>query len=261
MLLAIDIGNTNIKYGVFDKDSLKASFRVSSRLNRTADEYGAVLLNLLSSEKITVKDIDGIIVSSVIPSLNYTIRHMCEFFFNVTPLFVGHGIKTGLNVKADHPKEVGADRIVNSVAAWRKYGKNGEPLVVIDFGTATTFNILTDATFIGGVIAPGIKTSLESLVSGTAQLPMIELKAPKTVIARDTETNMQAGIIFGFAGLVEKIVEKIKSELGVDCIKVVATGGMGEVIAKEVSVITTFDRKLTLEGLKIIYDLNAKVLY
>lgn len=150
---------------------------------------------------------------------------------------------------------------MNSVAAWRKYGKNGEPLVVIDFGTATTFNILTDATFIGGVIAPGIKTSLESLVSGTAQLPMIELKAPKTVIARDTETNMQAGIIFGFAGLVEKIVEKIKSELGVDGIKVVATGGMGEVIAKEVSVITTFDRKLTLEGLKIIYDLNAKVLY
>lgn len=256
MLLAIDIGNTNIKYGVFNGGALTASFRVASNLNRTADEYGAVLLNLLSSEKIEVKDIDGVIISSVIPSLNYTIRHMCEYFFRIKPLMVGHGVKTGLNVKVDHAKEVGADRIVNSVAAYKKYGNSNEPMIVIDFGTATTFNVLDGSTLIGGVIAPGIKTSLESLVHGTAQLPMIELKAPKSAIAKDTETNMQAGIIFGFAGLVEKIVAKIKEELSVDEIKVIATGGMGEVIAKEVSVITCFDRKLTLEGLKIIYDLN-----
>ena len=168
------------------------------------------------------------------------------------------GIKTGLNIRVDHPKEVGADRIVNSVAGFRKYGNPDEPLVIIDFGTATTFNVLQGSTLIGGVIAPGIKTALESLVSGTAQLPMIELRAPKSVIAKDTESNMQAGIVFGFAGLVEKIVDKIKTELGVSDIKVIATGGMGEVIAKEVSVITKFDRKLTLDGLRYIYELNSE---
>jgi len=256
MLLAIDIGNTNIKYGIFDKSSLKASFRVSSKLSRTADEYGSVLLNLLASSSIKKEDIDGIIISSVIPALNYTICHMCEYFFKVKPLMIGSGIKTGLNVRVDHAKEVGADRIVNSVGAFNKYGKENEPMIVIDFGTATTFNVLIGNTLVGGVIAPGIKTALESLVSGTAQLPMIELKAPKSAIAKDTETNMQAGIVFGFAGLVEKIVQKISTELGVTDIKVIATGGMGEVISKEVSVITKVDRKLTLDGLRIIYELN-----
>ncbi len=258
MLFAIDIGNTNIKYGIFNGDELIASFRVSSKKNETADEYGATLLNLLSNSNISVEDIDGIIISSVIPSLNYTICHMCEYFFHVKPLMVGHGIKTGLNIKVDHAKEVGADRIVNSVGAYKKYGKDNEPMIVIDFGTATTFNVLLGSTLIGGVIAPGIKTALEGLVNGTAQLPMIELKAPKSVIAKDTETNMQAGIIFGFAGLVEKIVNKIKTELNVEDVLVVATGGMGEVISKEVSVISKTDRKLTLEGLKYIYNLNVK---
>ena len=258
MLLAIDIGNTNIKYGLFDGSDLTASFRVSSRIKRTADEYGSVLINLLSSSGIKQSDITGIIISSVIPSLNYTICHMCEYFFNIKPIMIGRGVKTGLNIRVDHPKEVGADRIVNSVAGYKKYGKADEPLVVIDFGTATTFNVLQGSTLIGGVIAPGIKTALESLVSGTAQLPMIELRAPKSVIAKDTEGNMQAGIVFGFAGLVEKIVDKIKLELGVSDIKVIATGGMGEVIAKEVSVIAKFDRKLTLDGLRYIYELNTE---
>ncbi len=256
MLLVIDIGNTNIKYGIYENDTLKSSFRVSSARTRTADEYGSVLTTLLKSLSIEPTDIEGIIISSVIPSLNYTICHMCEYFFKITPMMVGRGIKTGLNVKVDHPKEVGADRIVNSVGACKKYGDKTSPMIVIDFGTATTFNILDGETFIGGVIAPGIKTALESLVNGTAQLPMIELKAPKSAIAKDTETNMQAGIIFGFAGLVENIVSKIKAELGADDIKVVATGGMGEVLAKEVSSITVFDRTLTLDGLKFIYELN-----
>ncbi|MBO5285445.1 MAG: type III pantothenate kinase [Clostridia bacterium] len=258
MLLAIDIGNTNIKYGLFKGSVLTASFRVSSRIKRTADEYGSVLINLLASAGVKQSDITGIIISSVIPSLNYTICHMCEYFFNTKPIMIGRGIKTGLNIRVDHPKEVGADRIVNSVAGFRKYGNPDEPLVIIDFGTATTFNVLQGSTLIGGVIAPGIKTALESLVSGTAQLPMIELRAPKSVIAKDTESNMQAGIVFGFAGLVEKIVDKIKTELGVSDIKVIATGGMGEVIAKEVSVITKFDRKLTLDGLRYIYELNSE---
>lgn len=254
MLLTVDIGNTNIKYGVFDGDALLGSFRVSSRVTKTADEYGAVLMNLLASEEIDKEAIEGIIVSSVIPSLNYTIVHMCEYFFGKIPMMIGPGLKTGLNIKAENPREVGADIIVNSVAAFRKYGG---PVVVIDFGTATTFDVITARQeLVGCIIAPGIKTSLESLVQGAAQLPMIELGVPKSVLGKNTETSMQAGIIFGYAGLVENIVAKIKRELGVKSLPVVATGGMGEIIAREVSCITKFDRTLTLEGLKMIYNLN-----
>lgn len=255
MLLAIDLGNTNIKYGVFDKKELVASFRVSSRITRTADEYGSILVGLLADRGINKSDIDGIIFSSVIPALNYTICHMCEFFFGITPIIVGPGIKTGLNIKAENPREVGADIIVNSVSAYNKYGG---PIVVIDFGTATTFDVVSDkCELIGVVIAPGIKTALEGLATKTAQLPMVELDAPKTVIGKNTKHCMQAGIIFGFAGLVENIVKRIKKELGVTEIKVVATGGLGEIIAKEVKAINVVDRTLTLDGLKILYELNA----
>lgn len=254
MLLAIDLGNTNIKYGVFDGQKLVASFRVSSRISRTADEYGSVLVGLLSDSGISKKDIDGIIFSSVIPALNYTICHMCEYFFGISPLIVGPGIKTGLNIKADNAREVGADIIVNSVSAYNKYGG---PVVVIDFGTATTFDIISEkCDLIGVVIAPGIKTSLEGLATKTAQLPMVELDAPKTVIGKNTKHCMQAGIIFGFAGLVENILRKIKKELNLNEIKVVATGGLGEIIAKEVKMINLVDRTLTLDGLRFIYELN-----
>ena len=219
MLLAIDLGNTNIKYGVFDGKKLVASFRVSSRISRTADEYGSVLVGLLLNSGIKKTDIDGIIFSSVIPNLNYTICHMCEYFFGITPLMVGPGIKTGLNIKADNPKEVGADIIVNSVSAFNKYGG---PIVVIDFGTATTFDVISkDFELLGVIIAPGIKTSLEGLVSNTAQLPMIELDAPKTVIGKNTKHCMQSGIIFGFAGLVDNILFKIKKGIILNSIFVV----------------------------------------
>ncbi len=254
MLLAIDLGNTNIKYGVFDGDELVASFRVSSRISRTADEYGSVLVGLLADKGIKKSDIDGIIFSSVIPALNYTICHMCEFFFGISPIMIGPGIKTGLNIKAENPREVGADIIVNSVSAYNKYGG---PIVVIDFGTATTFDVISEkCELLGVVIAPGIKTSLEGLATKTAQLPMIELDAPKTVIGKNTKHCMQAGIIFGFAGLVDNILNKIKKELGLDKITVVATGGLGEIIAKQVKTINKIDRTLTLDGLKIIYNLN-----
>ena len=254
MLLAIDIGNTNIKYGVFESDKLIASFRVSSRLSRTADEYGSVLVNLLATSGINKKDIDGVIISSVIPSLNYTICHMCEYFFGIAPMMIGPGVKTGLNIKADNAKEVGADIIVNSVSAFNKYGG---PVVVIDFGTATTFDVISENfELLGVVIAPGIKTSLEGLVSNTAQLPMIELDAPKTAIGKNTKHCMQSGIIFGFAGLVDNILYKIKKELDVKEITVIATGGMGEIIAKEVKDIKKVDRTLTLDGLNMIYKLN-----
>ena len=254
MLLAIDLGNTNIKYGVFDENKLVSSFRVSSRISRTADEYGSVLVGLLADRGIKKTDINGIIFSSVIPALNYTICHMCEYFFGITPLMVGPGIKTGLNIKAENPREVGADIIVNSVSAFNKYGG---PIIVIDFGTATTFDIISDkCELIGVVIAPGIKTSLEGLATKTAQLPMVELDAPKTVIGKNTKHCMQSGIIFGFAGLVENIIKKIKKELGLEQIKVVATGGLGEIIAKEVKAITKVDRTLTIDGLRLLYELN-----
>lgn len=255
MLLAIDIGNTNIKYGIYDGEELVASFRVSSRLSRTADEYGSVLINLLASKGLKTSDVTGVIMSSVIPSLNYTICHMCEYFFGVSPLMVGPGIKTGLNIKADNPKEVGADIIVNSVSAFRKYGG---PVIVIDFGTATTFDVITEnCELIGVAIAPGIKTSLEGLTKNTAQLPTIELEAPRSVLGKNTKTSMQSGVIFGFAGLVDNIVKKIRKELKNDKIKVVATGGLGEMIAKETETVGTVDRTLTLDGLKEIYKLNV----
>ena len=254
MLLAIDVGNTNIKYGIFNDNKLVASFRASSRISRTADEYGSVLVNLMNDKGIKKADIDGVIISSVIPSLNYTICHMCEYFFGVSPLMIGPGVKTGLNVKADNPKEVGADIIVNSVSAFTKYGG---PIIVIDFGTATTFDIISEkCELLGVVIAPGIKTSLEGLVSNTAQLPMIELDAPKSVIGKNTKTCMQAGVVFGFAGLVDSILKRIKTELGSNDIMVVATGGLGEIIAKEVKSINKVDRMLTLDGLRTIYNLN-----
>ena len=256
MLLAIDVGNTNIKYGVFDGNKLAASFRVASHVKKTADEYGAVLTNLLSTSGISLKEIDGIILSSVIPTLNYTVCHMCEYFFGVKPLVVGPGVKTGLNIKAENPREVGADIIVNSVSAYKKYGG---PVVVIDFGTATTFDVVSaKGELIGVIIAPGMKTALASLVTGTAQLPMIELEAPRSVLGKNTENAMQAGIVFGMAGLVEKIIDKIKSETGFGKLTVVATGGMAKLVKGEVTCINAVDRTLTLEGLRLIYDLNKK---
>lgn len=256
MLLVIDIGNTNIKYGVYDKEQLKASFRVTSAKKKTADEYGAVLMSLLSQSGITAADIDGVILSSVIPALNFTVCHMCEYFFNIKPLVVGPGVRTGLNVRADNAKEVGADRIANSVGAYVKYGG---PCIVIDFGTATVFNVIDEGgALIGGCIAPGIKGSLESLVGGTAKLPDVELEFPGKVVCTDTVTNMQAGLLYGFAGLVEYIVKKIKDETGRPDAKVIATGGLGEFISREASSIDIVDRKLTLEGLRYIYNLNRR---
>ena len=258
MLLAIDIGNTNIKYGIYGKDgALAASFRVSSRLSRTADEYGSVLINLLASKGLKTSDITGVIMSSVIPSLNYTICHMCEYFFGIIPTMVGPGIKTGLNIRAENSREVGADIIVNSVSAFHKYGG---PVIVIDFGTATTFDVISEkCELLGVVIAPGIKTSLEALTSNTAQLPTVELESPKNVIGRNTKASMQSGIIFGFAGLVDNIIKRIKKELKLEEIKVVATGGLGEIIAKEVKSLVVVDRTLTLDGLKIIHELNENI--
>ncbi len=257
MIICIDIGNTNIKYAVFDGDELKFSFRVATDLKRTSDEYGAQLADMLTYNGIGRGDLTGGIFSSVVPSLDYTMSHMLKVYFGIQPLEIAPGLKTGLKMRADNAREVGADRIVNNVAAIRAYGQ-GKPMIVIDFGTATTFNVLDENySFIGGVISPGIKGSLDSLVSGTAKLPRVEIEAPKSVIATNTVTNMQAGIVFGFAGLVEYIVGKIKKELGAKDVLTVATGGFSETIAKETKCIDVIDKMLTLNGLKYLYDLNC----
>lgn len=258
MIFCIDIGNSNIKYAIFDGEEMKASFRVTSQRNATSDEYGVIVRDLLKSAGIPRETISGVIMSSVIPSLNYTMEHMCRDYLGLAPLIVGPGIKTGLNVKADNPREVGADIIVDSVSAVHRYGK-GTPIICIDFGTATTFDIISEnGELIGVVISPGIKGSLDSLVNSTASLPNIELETPPSIIAKNTVNCMQAGIVYGFAGLVDNIVTKIKEELNRRDTKVIATGGMGSIIYKESKCIDRFDRTLTLDGLRIIYEMNLK---
>jgi type III pantothenate kinase len=256
MIICIDIGNTNIKYAIYDQDTLKFSFRVATDLKKTSDEYGAQLTSMLAANGVSVSEIEGGIVSSVVPSLDYTIEKMCDLYLHIQPLHIAPGLKSGLNIRCDDAREVGADRIVNCVSAIVGYGE-GVPMIVNDFGTATTFNIINENNeFIGGVIAPGIKGSLDSLVNGTAKLPRVEIEAPKSVIAKNTVTNMQAGIVFGFAGLVEYIVKRIKKELKAPIVKTIATGGFSNVISKEIECIDVVDKLLTLKGLKYLYDLN-----
>lgn len=256
MIICIDVGNTNIKYAVFDGEQLRFSCRVATDLKRTSDEYGALLNEMLRINGVRPQDITGGIFSSVVPSLDYTIERMLQVYFGIAPKQIAPGLKTGLRMRADNAKEVGADRIVNNVSALKKYGAE-RTMIVIDFGTATTFNILKGSEFIGGVIAPGIKGSLDSLVSGTAKLPRVEIEAPKSVIATSTVTNMQAGIVFGFAGLVEYIVKKIKRELKGEEVLTIATGGFSEIMSKETRCIDVIDKMLTLDGLKYLYELNS----
>lgn len=256
MLLVIDAGNTNVKLGIFDGDTLVYSWRMSVKVMRTADEMGITMQNLFSTRGITFNDIDGIIMSSVSPSINYTIEHACQYYMNIKPMMVGVGVKTGLNIKYSNPHEVGADRIVNSVAGFKLYGG---PCIIVDFGTATTFNMVSaKGEFLGGAIAPGIKTSLDSLVNNASKLMRIELIKPSNVIGKTTAQNMQSGTIYGFTGLVKYIVEKMKQESGYDNVKVIATGGLSELITEvDEDIIDIVDRYLTLKGLKIIYNMNV----
>lgn len=257
MIICLDVGNTNIKYALFEGEELKLSFRVATEQKKTSDEYGGQLLSILSNNGISVDNIDGGIISSVVPPLDYTLERMCKTYLKIKPMLLGAGLKTGLNLRVDNAREVGADRVVNNVAAVKKYGA---PLIVIDFGTATTFNAINaKCEFIGGVIAPGIKGSLDSLVNGTAKLPRVEIERPEKVIGTNTVTNMQSGIVYGFAGLVEYIVKKMKREMNAENVKTVATGGFSEVIAKEISCIDKVDKLLTLEGLRYLYTINAEV--
>ena len=255
MIICLDVGNTNIKFAVFDGETLRLSFRVATEPKKMSDEYGGQLVSILQNNGVSTADIKGGIISSVVPQLDYTLERMCFIYLKIKPLMLAPGLKTGLNLKVDNAKEVGADRVVNNVAAVKKYGY---PLIVIDFGTATTFNVINEkGDFIGGAIAPGIKGSLESLVSGTAKLPRVEIERPSCVIGKNTVTNMQSGVFYGFAGLVEFLVKKMKKEMKCERVTVIATGGFSEIIADEISCIDKVDKLLTLDGLKYLYDVNS----
>lgn len=253
MILAIDVGNTNVVIGIYEEDELRVSWRISTDKNKTADELAMMFNQLLARENIIFSDIDGIILSSVVPPLISPLEKMAEKYFNIKPLIVGPGIKTGIKIGIENPKELGADRIVNATAAIDLYGT---PLIIVDFGTATTFDYIDEeGTYQGGAISPGISISTEALFEKAAKLPRIELVKPRSVIGKNTVTAMQSGIIFGFAGQVDAIVTKIIEESGVRP-KVVATGGLAELIASESTTIDEVNNLLTIEGLIRIYNRN-----
>jgi type III pantothenate kinase len=254
MLLAIDIGNTTIALGVFKGEKLKATWRLSTDVHKLADEYAAVLLNLLTFKGLSFSDIDEAIISSSVPPMVTTLEELCQRYCGVTPLVVGAGIKTGVRILLENPREAGPDRVVNAAAAHRLYGGS---LIVIDFGTATTLDAVSaDGDYIGGAIAPGIGISADALFERAARLPRVELVSPKKAIGKGTVSAMQSGLIFGYVGLIEGIVTRMRKELG-GKVRVIATGGLASVIAKETDVIEILDPDLTLVGLRLIHELNS----
>jgi type III pantothenate kinase len=254
MILVVDVGNTNTVLGVYDGETLLNHWRLATRRGATVDEYGILSRNLFSLAKIDSSKITGVIIASVVPPLDPILRQMAAQYFHLEPMFVEPGVKTGLAVKYDPPQDVGADRIVNGVAAWKKYGG---PLIVVDFGTATTFDAISKkAEYLGGVIAPGIVISSEALFERAARLPRVDIRPSRKVIGTSTVASMQSGLFYGYVGLVEGIIVRMKKELGSDS-KVVATGGQAELIARGTDVIDHLEPDLILEGLRIIYELNA----
>ncbi len=253
MLLVVDVGNTNIALGVFEGEQLRATWRMATSVNQMADEYAALLLNLLHHRDIDISDIKEVALCSVVPPLTTTFVDLSQRYFHTTPLVVGAGVKTGVRIRMDNPREVGADRIADAAAAHHLYGG---PVIIIDLGTATTFGIVSkEGDYIGGIIATGIATAAEALFTQTAQLPRVELAHPNRVIGTNTVTAMQSGIIYGYASLVEGMLARIEKELG-EKATVVATGGYAELIAKETAVIDKVNLDLTMIGLRLIYQMN-----
>jgi type III pantothenate kinase len=254
MLLAIDVGNTQVTVGIFDADRLRATWRLASDRERLADEYAAQLLNLIANEGLHREDIDAAVMTSGVPVLTAVFEEACKRYFRVTPLRVAAGIKTGLRILYEDPREVGPDRIVDAVAALNLHKP---PLIVVDLGTATVFDVVSrEGDYLGGAIAPGIGLATEALVQRAAMLRRVELRAPKSAIGSNTAAAMQSGIIFGYVGLVEGMIARIKAEVGDDA-WVLGTGGWAETIARETKVFDHLDRDLTLTGLRLIYNMNA----
>jgi len=253
MLLAIDIGNTNVVLGVFEKERLVESWRVGTKTQITSDEYAMILKDLFGFAGIEFKAIMGVIISSVVPPLLPVMTEMARKYFRIEPVVVTSETRTGITFKYENPKEIGADRIVNAVAAYKLFGG---PLIIVDFGTATTFCAVTKkGEYLGGAIVPGIRISAEALFQRASKLPRFELVKPPSIIGKDTVSAMQAGMLYGYAGLVDRIVEQMRKEFAADA-KVVATGGLAELVARETRSITEIRPDLTLEGLRIIYELT-----
>lgn len=255
MLLVVDVGNSNTVIGVYEKERLVATWRITTKKDGSVDDHGVIFRNLFhSSNEVRIEMVDSIIISSVVPLITPPLVKMAKKYFKVTPLIVDSEIKTGIKILYDNPKEVGADRIVNAVAAFNKYGG---PTIVVDFGTATTFcSISKNAEYRGGIIVPGIMIALEALFQRAAKLPRVELKKPDRVLGKNTVSSMQSGIIFGYVDLVDGLISRIEEELGENSF-VVATGGLAGVIASESEKIKEVYPALTLEGLKIIYEMNS----
>lgn len=253
MLLAIDVGNTNIVLGVFEDEDLRATWHIATDLHKTADEYAVPLINLLPRSGLALADIDSAVMACVVPPLEPVFEELSQTYLGISPLVIRPGVKTGVRISIDNPREVGADRVVNAAAAHRIYGG---PLIVIDFGTATTLDAVSaDADYLGGAIAPGIGIAAEALFQRASKLPRIELIPPEHAIGRNTVAAMQSGVMFGYVGLVENLVARIQQELGGKA-KVVATGGLANVIAKQTKVIEEVNPHLTLIGLRLIYEMN-----
>lgn len=253
MLLAIDVGNTNVNLGIFADGALKATWRVATDTSKLADEYGVLLLSLLAHGGISAAEINGAVLGSVVPDLEPTFEAVCRRYFRVRPLVVGTGVRTGLRILYDSPRDVGVDRVADAVAAIHLYGP---PLIIVDLGTATVFDAITrEGDYLGGAIAPGLGIASEALFQRAAKLYRVELSRPRSAIGRNTVAAMQSGILFGYVGLIEGIVARFKEELG-DDVKVVGTGGYAELIARETKVIDIVNVDLTLEGLRLIYELN-----
>lgn len=255
MLLVIDIGNSNIVMGTYVGKKLMKHWRISTDRQKTGDEYGMLINELFAYQNVALTDIESIIISSVVPPLVVPITKMCERYFKIHPLIVGPGIKTGIKLNYENPRAIGADRIVNVVGAFDQYGGD---LIVIDIGTATTFDVVAEnGDFLGGAIAPGIATSADALFNQTAKLPRVELVAPKSIVCHNTIQGMQAGIIYGYVGQIDAIVERIRAEIGKE-LRVIATGGFAKMIASESKTIEKVDHFLTLSGLRVLFERNSQ---
>lgn len=252
MLLAIDIGNTNLTFGLFYGKKILHKFRLTTSLPRTSDEFGVQIMEQLSHQNVSAQDIEDVIVGSVVPKIMYSLTSGIKKYLHCDPIIVGQGTKTGIRIATTNPMEVGADRIVDAVGAYFLYGG---PVMVIDYGTATTYDLVTeDGSFVAGVTAPGIRISAKALWSNAAKLPEIEIVKPESIMAKTTITSMQAGLVYGTIGQTEYIIDKFREESGLADMKVVATGGLGRIISEGTEKIDVYDPELTLQGTRLIYE-------